>query len=258
MDLFVFHRALETDRQCIDGGAAGIVIDLETRGKKERQNGFDTEINIHSTQDIRDLKSKGSVYVMCRCNSINTESVHELNDIIAAGADEILIPMISNLAEIEMAQSIISNRCAISLMIETPEALELLDQLDNLSFKRFFVGLNDLRIARNEPSIFHPIRKGILNTIRSKVKRTALGFGGLTLPGHGNPIPVEMFMEEMHRLSIDFTFLRRSFYRDTEGKPLDKGIRQIKLAYENMEGTTTDSNLFHSKIDELIGINETI
>ena len=256
MELFVFHRDQDTNHQCISGGAAGIVIDLESKGKWERQNGHDTEINFHSTQDIRDLKSAGSAYVICRCNAINSNSEIELNEIIAAGADEILIPMISTLDEVDFAKNIISNRCDISLMIETPQAIELLDALDNQSFKRFFVGLNDLRIARQEPSIFHPVQQGILNTIRSKVKHTSLGFGGLTLPGHGHPIPVELFMEEMHRLSIDFTFLRRSFYRDMEGKSFTEGIQQIKLAYDQME--VSNANSFYSKIDEIIGVNETV
>ena len=55
-----------------------------------------------------------------------------------------------------------------------------------------------------------------------------LGFGGLTLPGHGRPIATELLAGEMARLGADFTFLRRSFLRDLGDRPVGEGLAEIR------------------------------
>ena len=59
---------------------------------------------------------------------------------------------------------------------------------------------------------------------------------GLTVPGFGDPLPVELFMHEMTRLECDFTFLSvYLFFRDTIGKkPQDEIPRIVSAVLSSM------------------------
>ena len=58
--------------------------------------------------------------------------------------------------------------------------------------------------------------------------RTAFGVGGLTLPGHGDPVPVELLAGEILRVGSQFSFLRRSFLVHLASSPPDEGIRAVR------------------------------
>lgn len=238
-DLFVFHRTIEDDKACIAGGASGVVVDLETGGKTLRQKDFDTEINYHSREDIAHVKREG-IKVLCRSNPIGKDSVKELNQIIEEGADEIILPMVTSVEEVVWAKKVVGNQSKVGIMIETPKAVQLSNELDDLELSRIFIGLNDLRIANKEPSIFHPLCKGLVQDIRNKINKTALGFGGLTLPNHGFPLPVEYCYQELTRLPCEFTFLRRSFFNDVRGKSRVEGIEEILKALETAQDRSDD------------------
>lgn len=212
--LLLFHRDLAFSARSIEAGVDGLIVDLERRGKAARQNGFDTEINAHSLADLRALKALNGADVLCRINGPSKQMSQEIEAVLNAGADEIIVPMIRHITEAEEAVAAIGTAARITLMIETQEAAEIVPALCALPIQRVYVGLNDLRISRGSASIFTPLVDGALERICAAVTEVEIGFGGLTLAGFGDPLPVDHLVGELARLGADFTFLRRSFYRD--------------------------------------------
>lgn len=213
-EFLLFHRDLETSVSYLQNGVGGLIIDLETVGKVDRQLGFDTQINDHSINDIAVIRAQSDGHLLCRLSS-PIAPVNEINAVIDAGANELIVPMITSLDQAERIVNLNKGRAKLTLMVETKDAVKVTRELSELSIDRVYVGLNDLRISRKTPSIFSPMLDGLLEEIRTSVKGVEFGFGGLTLPSKGAPIGSKHLFNEMARLGSDFTFLRRSFYRDT-------------------------------------------
>jgi citrate lyase beta subunit len=75
-------------------GVDRIWIDLETLGKEERQKGMNSVISHHSIADIAKIKpllTRSEMLV--RVNPINPNSKQEIDDVIKAGADIVMLPM---------------------------------------------------------------------------------------------------------------------------------------------------------------------
>lgn len=214
-DLLLFHRDLDTSLAYLDQGVDGIIVDLETVGKAERQAGFGTQINDHTLADLRAVSAHPGASVLCRLSSPDANEA-ELADVLDAGASEIIVPMLTATAQAERICNLVQGACRVTLMVETAAATRLIDELCALPVSRIYVGLNDLRISRRTASIFTPLSDGLLEQLRRATTCPAFGFGGLTLPGHGAPLPVSHLYDEMARLRAGFTFLRRSFYRDAD------------------------------------------
>jgi hypothetical protein len=226
-ELFVFHRDAMSDMDCTKAGCRGVVVDLEVKGKHERQASYNTQINQHSLEDIISLKARG-IGVICRINAIDSGSADEIDRVIDAGADELLVPMVRTRQEIEQVFRQVDGRLAIGLMIETTEALDLAPVVNDHDVRRVFVGLNDLHITQGKPTLFHVLADGTVDTIRQQIQHAAFGFGGLTLPGSGHPLPVDYFFHELARLDCQFTFLRRSFFSDSQQIPASEAIPAIQ------------------------------
>ncbi|MGW8178491.1 MAG: hypothetical protein ACWGQW_06970, partial [bacterium] len=82
---------------------------------------------------------------------------------------------------------------------------------------------------RKSPSIFDAVADGTVERVRAHFE-IPFGFGGLTLPDCGAPIPCRLLIAEMARLDSNFSFLRRSFHRDIRGKRMATEVPRIKRA----------------------------
>lgn len=101
--------------------------------------------------------------------------------------------------------------------------------MGRLPLARVFVGLNDLAIERGERNTFLPLADGTVDTVRAAI-RQPFGVAGLTLPTKGSPVPCAMLVDELARLSCDFTFLRRSFLRDVEIPRMPEALAEMQRA----------------------------
>jgi hypothetical protein len=209
------------------GGADAIVVDWERAGKHARQAGADTEINHHTQEDVRTVRALFPRTVVCRLNAVGPWTEEELNEAVEGGADEVLLPMVRNAEQVEWVLGLAAGRCGVGILVETEEAIAAAGELAELELARVYVGLNDLAIARGAPSIFSAVRDGTVERIRERF-RAPFGFGGLTLPGRGSPVPSRLLAAELARLRCDFSFLRRSFARDSSGGPLAPELAQIR------------------------------
>jgi hypothetical protein len=208
-------------------GADAIVVDWERNGKHDRQAGADTEINHHTQDDLRAVRAHFSGRLICRLNAVGPWTEGELAAAIEGGADEVLLPMVRSVEQVEWVLGLAAARCGVGILVETEEAIAASCELGRLPLARVYVGLNDLAIARGSPSIFSAVRNGTVEHVREQFT-APFGFGGLTLPGCGSPVPSGLIAAELARLECDFSFLRRSFARDSAGRPLAAELTRIR------------------------------
>lgn len=216
MELFVFYTSLEETSQYLQDGADGSIIDWENQGKEARQKLFDTQINLHNADDLIMLKEAGlKKPIICRVNQYSNLNTSEIDSAINNGANEILLPMVRNPGEVETVLKIINERCPLGILIETREAVKNAEELGKMPLSRVFVGLNDLAIDSGYSFMFEPVFDGTIQKIRSFFPMQ-FGFGGLTHPSFGSPVPCRILINEMKKHNCTFSFLRRSFFRDSK------------------------------------------
>jgi hypothetical protein len=216
-DLFLFSKDPETVSLYTEAGVDGFIVDWESKGKETRQAGADTEINEDTPEDLRRVRAATNARVLCRLNQPGPWTPGEIDEAIAGGADELLLPMVRSPGEVLDAIRVARGRCGVGILLETVDAVRCALELAHLPISRAYVGLNDLSIERRSRSIFEPLTDGLIDGIRP-LFTVPFGLAGLTLPECGRPIPCRLLMGEMSRLSCAFTFLRRSWRRDVAGR----------------------------------------
>ena len=208
-----------TVRAAASAGIDAILVDWESKGKRERQQGANTEINYHTLEDLRRTRKETRTALICRLNRFFSGTKQELEQAIEAGADEVLLPMVKTATEVEQVLKWSNGRTQVGMLIETNAAIQQAEPFSSLPLSRVFVGLNDLAIERKAANIFLPLIDGSIEKIRPFFT-VPFGFGGLTLPGLGFPIPCALLVQEMIRLRCSFSFMRRSFLKDIQGRSM--------------------------------------
>lgn len=226
-ELALFATDLAVVREAVAGGVTAVVVDWENDGKQARQASADTEINSHTVDDLRRAREATKARLLCRINRFGPTTPDEVEAALSAGADELLLPMVRASAEVEGVLDQVGGRAGTGILVETLEAVAAADELARLPLSRVYVGLNDLSIARGTPSIFAPLVDGLLDELRDRFAGVRFGFGGLTLPEAGAPVPCRLLLGEIARLRTSFTFLRRSFYRDVSGRDPAREVPRI-------------------------------
>ncbi|PWW23556.1 HpcH/HpaI aldolase/citrate lyase family protein [Geodermatophilus normandii] len=217
MDLLLFSVDPVWGRDVVAAGAAGIVVDWERRGKHRRQAGEGTQINADTLEDLVRMRAATDGRLLCRVNAAGPWTAREVAEAVAAGADEVLLPMVRTPEEVDRTLDLVAGRCGLGILVETQDAVDRVAELARRPLSRIYVGLNDLRIDRRSQELFRPLVDGTVDAVRAAVG-TRFGVGGLTLPGGGFPVPGMLLAAELVRLRTDFTFLRRSFTADMAGR----------------------------------------
>lgn len=213
IDLYAFYRPGVDLHSFAQAGISGLVIDWESKNKSLRQAGFDTEVNLHTLRDLEEACRFPSLPVLCRINGPGQYNHEEVELAVLAGVKEIILPMVRKPEEVEALLDLIGGRCQVALMIETEEAVQNAHLLSHLPLSRVYVGFNDLCIDRKARNLFEPLIDGTLEHLRGEF-RIPLGYAGLTHAASGSPIPCHLLIYKMMSLGCNFSFLRRSFYRD--------------------------------------------
>lgn len=219
-----------------------VVVDWERRGKSSRQAdavdriGIDTQINTDEPTDLVEVAALSTAPVLCRINPWTKSSPDEVELAIACGASEVIIPMVRSGAEVTAALDAANDRIGVGIMVETIDATLQADRLAALPITRAFLGLMDLALERGSQSIFDAVADGTVERVRTAFD-VPFGFGGLTVPGGGSPVPVELLAAEMVRLGCSFSFLRRSFISDSSDTPA-RGVQSIREMVSKLASRT--------------------
>lgn len=212
--LFITNRpdvALAAER----AGIERIWIDLETLGKELRQKNLNTVKSRHTVKDIRiiaPLLSQSDLLV--RVNPWYEGSQDEIDEVISAGADLVMLPYWKTPVEAEHFVSYVQGRCRTVLLLETREAVECMDRvLEIPGLDEIHIGLNDLRISYGYGNMFKPFGDGLLDELSGKLKGAGIpfGIGGIGQFGLGlSPSPEELIAEH-YRLGSTAVILSRTF-----------------------------------------------
>lgn len=254
-ELLLFSTKVSEIKSAMAAGIDGVIVDWEWIGKENRQAGADTEVNRDTLDDLERVRSATDGWILCRLNRLGDWTRQEVQAAIARGADELFLPMVENKSEVEKVADLIGGRAHLSILVETINAVEQIATIVAAPISRVYVGLNDLAIARRTPNIFVPLIDGTMDALRDACGGVQFGFGGLTVPEGGRPIPCRLLMAEMARLRCEFSFLRRSFKRDMASRHMALEIPRIRRAVEVATLRTPDE-LGSDRADLVQAINQ--
>lgn len=245
-------------------GVDRIWIDLEVLGKEERQKGMNTVKSNHTIKDIKKIRpylNKSELLV--RINPINKNSKEEIQKVIEAGADIVMLPMWKSVEEVKQFVSLIENKVKTTLLLETKEAVECLDEVLKLDgIDEIHIGLNDLHLSYGLKFMFEPLANGLVEEICKKIRQRGIpyGFGGIAKIGEGI-LPAEEILGEHLRLGSSRVILSRSFcnlelintYQEVEdifSKNIDK-LKQVEKELQKKSMKELEEHSF--KIKRIVG-----
>ena len=252
-------------------GVDRIFVDMEYIGKAERQGNMDSVQNHHTIEDIVTIRSAiNKAELLVRVNPIHNEtesyssSEDEIDETIAAGADIIMLPYYKTLTEVDRFLSAVNGRCRTMLLLETPEAVNLLDEtLEKPGIDEIHIGLNDLSIGYKKKFLFELLSDGTVERLcrKMEIKGMFYGFGGIASLGRGL-VPAEMIIKEHYRLGSRMAILSRSFCNvdkiEEEAAVEEiffRGVREIRTledeCQEYMEYFTDNMKKLKEVVDEI-------
>lgn len=234
---------------------AAVVVDWERRDKERRQAHARIAIGLVPSVSHDDHAALTRVrrhlpHVPVICRVDGPADLDGVDLAVAGGAAEVLLPMVRHEDEVDRVLEWADGRIGVGIMLETRDAVDRVDRLVTRPLSRAYLGLVDLALDRGTPSIFSAFTDGVVDHVAAHVAgRTAFGVGGLTLPGHGNPVPAELLAGEILRVGSQFSFLRRSFLDHLASDPPGEGIRAVRgmlagLARRSVEDVERDRLAF--------------
>lgn len=233
MDVLLFTFDSEYGAAATHSGMAGIVVDWEWHGKSLRQAGADTEISRGTDEDLARMRAAVKGRVICRVNNKPGTRIAEARRAVDLGADEIWLPMVRGVAEVEECLAAISGRAELGVLVETREALELGPHLSKLPVTGVFIGLHDLRLELQGAGLFDPLLNGAVDSFRASYSGR-LGVAGLTHPDAGHPVPQRLLLAEMSRLRCVFGIARRSFRANVPPERIAQTLTAISAEMERL------------------------
>ncbi|MBQ8184078.1 MAG: aldolase [Clostridia bacterium] len=201
-------------------GVDRIFVDMEYIGKEERQGGLDTVKSHHTVEDVKNLrKVLNKTELLVRVNPIHEKgeswcsSEEEINAVVEAGADIIMLPMAKTVDEVKKFTEYVGGRAKTMLLLETAEAKENIKEiLDIGGIDMVHIGLNDLHLSYGMKFMFQLLTDGTVEELCKIIDSYGLpyGFGGIARIGFGM-LPAEHVIAEHYRLGSSMAILSRSF-----------------------------------------------
>lgn len=221
-------------------------IDLEVLGKEERQKNYDSVKSKHSIQDIVKIKPLlKNAKLQVRINPMNENSKDEIEQVIAAGCDYIMLPMYKTVEEVQQFLDIVQKRVKTILLLETKEAAEILDDVLSLEdVDEMHIGLNDLHLSMGKKFMFELLADGTVESLCNKmrIKGIPYGIGGIARLGQGT-LPAEYIIAEHYKLGSTRAILSRSFCNVDNFEEInqfkehfDIGLKDIRQYEKNLLG----------------------
>ncbi len=248
-------------------GVDRIWIDLETLGKELRQKNFDSVKSHHSIEDIKRIKPLlTSSEMLVRVNPWNEHSVSEINAVIEAGADIVMLPMWDDVDTVRKFVAAVNRRAKTVLLLETRGAETCLDEVLKVpGIDEIHIGLNDLHIQYGMKFMFELLADGTVEKICKKIAEAGIpyGFGGIAKLGYGD-VPAELVISEHYRLGSSMAILSRAFCDASKVGSIDEVSRifheeSCKLReYERRAAEFTSTEFEHNRKLLIDGVNRIV
>lgn len=224
-----------------------IWVDLEQIGKKERQGGMNTVQSTHTIEDVQIIRDsiEGAASLQVRVNPIHDSSQQEIDQVIAYGADIVMLPFFSTADEARKFVNMVNGRARTCLLLETIGAEQSLDEILEISgVDEIHIGLNDLHLQYHMQFMFELLANGKVEEITKKIKAKGIpyGFGGIAKLDEGM-LPARHVIAEHYRLGSSMAILSRSFYDSWIADDLEEvertfkyGLGEIREYEQRLEG----------------------
>ena len=203
-----------------DAGVDWVTVDLEYRGKADRQAGRDTVISAHTLGDVETMRaSLTKASLMVRINPLGPWSHEEIDGAVARGADIVMLPFFTAPDEVCRLVDMVGSRAQTCLLVETMGAVERIEAILAVPGIDFVhVGLNDLHIERGTRFMFEPFADGLLDGLAAAIRASGIpfGIGGMARIGEKVP-PAEAILGEHYRLGSSGVILSRTFAAMPDG-----------------------------------------
>lgn len=261
----------EVARIAETAGVDRIFIDVEYIGKSKRQGGMDTVQSYHTVDDVKKIRSViTKSEVMVRVNPIHDatkeygSSEDEINAVIDAGADLVMLPYFTSVEEVKRFVNIVNGRARVFPLFESKEALSKIDEILGIpGIDEAHIGLNDLSLDLGKKFMFELLTDGTVEYMCYKFRRQGIpyGFGGIGRLGMG-AVPAEYIIKEHYRLGSTCAILSRSFCNTSVVTDLEEiknifvhGISEIRKLETECEKYRayfqTNRDVVRQKIEEI-------
>jgi hypothetical protein len=233
MKLFFITNNPSLASYVVANGVDRIFVDLEINGKVERQGHLSTVISRHDIADIRRIRSAvPGAEILVRVNPVHDRLQEEVDQVIAAGADIIMLPMFRSPNEVKTFIGMVAGRVRVSLLVETVGAMKTLAETASLSgVDEVHIGLNDLHLELKNNFMFEPLANGLVDEMAVILQKANIpfGIGGIARVGEGI-LPAELLISEHVRLGSNAAILSRTFHRQIAS--VDEIAAQMSFADE--------------------------
>lgn len=231
LELFLFTTNVSFAMKAQRAGIDSVIVDWERRGKEERQQGYATEINADTPQDVARLADRLAIPVTVRIDRERDWMERDIECALDHGARMLMLPMARSVGEVERFVEQVSGRAQTIVQIETQSLAGQCESLRDVTWDYAYIGLNDLMISRQGSWLWEPLLDGTVEAIYDALEGRAVGFGGVTVIGGGEPIPFTELLREMSRLGCRLSFLRRTFKREIGDRDLQAEMRAVRAAW---------------------------
>lgn len=246
-------------RRCDALAGFRLFVDLERLGKAERQSGRNSFISVHEVEDVSRIKRVLRYSpLMVRVNPLHDGTRQEVEEVLARGADQLMLPMFTRAAEVRDFCLLVAGRVPVVALFETGDALECLeDWIGTPGLAEVFVGLNDLHLSLGHRFMFQPLALGLVDRVAGAAKRQGLrfGFGGIARLAEGL-LPGRDVLAEHLRLGSSSVILSRTFHGPGQGEGFEAqvaGLREaeIQLAQRTPAQIEADARRIAGVIDRI-------
>ena len=194
-------------------GVDWIFVDMEYRGKSDRQANRDTVISAHTLEDVQAMRKAISIsQLMVRINPWGEWSPDEVEGVVQACTDIIMLPFFTTAAEVAAFIRQVEGRAKTCLLLETMAGIAALDEILAVPGIDFVhIGLNDLHIERGTTFMFEFLADGGVDAIAAKLRAAGItfGFGGIARIGGLVPPAEHILAESEMLMKIIFTIVFR-------------------------------------------------
>jgi hypothetical protein len=218
--LMLMTRDAGIARAAERAGVDRIFVDLEMSGKAERQKGRRTIISGHTVADVANVRAGvPSMTVLARVDPPGAWTSEQLDGVIAAGADVVMLPFFTGADEVASFVDAVAGRARVCLLLETAAAAARVDRVAAVAgVDEIHIGLNDLH-AQLGLDFMHELLAGglvdhLVDRIRAVAPRVRYGFGGGALLDAPHPVPPRDVLREHARLGSRMIILSRTFTGD--------------------------------------------
>lgn len=271
LNLMYITKHPEIARIAEEAGVDWIFVDMEFIGKNCRQGGLDTVQNHHTVEDVANIRAAVTkAKVLVRINPIHDtmddypSSEEEIEAVIQAGADIVMLPYFKTTEEVHRFIGYVGGRAKTCLLVETPEAADLLDQIVEIDgIDMIHIGLNDMHLALKMKFMFQLLTDGSVDKWTRIIAQKGImyGFGGLASL-NGGTVPGRMILKEHYRLGSQMVIVSRAFCNTDNMTDLDKvrsifnnGIADIrKMENEMNKLSKEDFKNNHKAVCDAVGI----